>query len=254
MDNQRAEPQAAWPDRGAWFATTHWSGVLAAARAGDSGRGAAALEALCRKYWHPLYAYLRRAGHASHDAEDLVQGFFEQCLRHGYLAAANRDRGRFRSFLLTALKRYAANEQDKARALKRGGGQPAISFDAGDAETRYAADPHTSLTPDRLFERRWALTLLETVLDRLRQEQAAAGRAPLFAELQGVLTASGQQTPMAETARRLGMSEGAVKVAAHRLRRRYRELLLEEIAHTVGSADEIEEERRRLLAALGGQP
>ena len=216
--------------------------MLAAGR-GDSSRAGAALEQLCQAYWYPLYAFVRRLGHNPHDAEDLVQAFFVRCLEKNYIAAADEAKGRFRSFLLVVLKRFLAHESDKVRAQKRGQGLPPVSLDALTAEQRYALEPADLLSADRLFERRWALTLLEKVLDRLRDEQVAAGRLSAFEELKESLTSGGRGTPYAELAVRLGTSEGAVKVAVHRLRRRYRELLEEEIAGTVASPEEV---------ALGG--
>jgi RNA polymerase sigma-70 factor (ECF subfamily) len=227
-----------------WFLTTHWS-VIVSARAPDSKTAKAALESLCSTYWYPLYAFVRRLGYSPHDAEDLIQGFFAQCIEKDYLRAADQDKGRFRSFLLLALKRFLANEWDRARTRKRGGDRQIISLDA---EERYAAEPAESLTPDKLFERRWAMTLLENVLAKLKTEQAAAGRLAIFTELQPVLTSRG--TPYAELAKRLGLTESAIKVAVHRLRQRYRELLEQEIANTVSSPAEIEEERRYLLRIL----
>jgi RNA polymerase sigma factor (sigma-70 family) len=231
------------------FTATHWSVVLAA-RGGSSSRARAALESLCRAYWYPLYAFVRRMGHSPHDAEDSVQGFFAVCLEKNYLAAADEAKGRFRSFLLLALKRFLARERDKSRAGKRGGGEKPIALDGLTAEARYALEPANHLSADKLFERRWALTLLEQVLSRLRDEQAAAGQAEAFEQLKEFLLAGGHGTPYAELAARLGRSEGAVKVAVHRLRQRYRELLQEEIANTVTSPEEAEEERRYLLAVL----
>ena len=233
------------------FAATHWSVVLAA-KGGDSTRARAALEALCRTYWYPLYAFARRMGQSPHDAEDSVQGFFAICLEKNYLAAAEQAKGRFRSFLLLALKRFLAKERDKSRARKRGGGQRPIALDGLTAEQRYALEPAEPLSADRLFERRWALTLLEQVLSRLREELAAAGRLEAFEQLKEFLLAGGRGTPYKELAARLGTSEGAVKVGVHRLRQRYRELLEEEIANTVASPEEVEEERRYLLAVLSG--
>jgi RNA polymerase sigma-70 factor (ECF subfamily) len=231
------------------FVTTHWSVVLAAGR-GDSTRARPALEKLCRNYWYPLYAFVRRLGHGAHDAEDLVQGFFAVCLQKNYLGMAEQAKGRFRSFLLIALKRFLANEWDKARTLKRGGAQASISLDSLTAEHRYALEPADHLSADKLFERRWALTLLDQVVIRLRDEHAASGKIEQFEQLKECITAAGRGTPYAELAARLGVSEGAVKVAVHRLRQRYRELLEEEIANTVASPEEIEAERRHLLAAL----
>ena len=231
------------------FRTTHWSVVLAAGKA-DSTRARGALEKLCQSYWYPLYAFVRRLGHSPHDAEDLVQAFFAQCLEKNYLGPADQAKGRFRSFLLIALKRFLANEWDKARTQKRGGGAPPASLDALTAEQRYALEPSERLSPDRLFERRWVLTLLENVLARLREEQVAGGKSAAFEVLKDLLTTRGRGVPYAELAERLSMSESAVKVAVHRLRQRYRELLETEIANTVASPDEIAEERRYLLSVL----
>ncbi len=232
-----------------WFVTTHWSLVLRAGHPESSG-AQAALQTLCQTYWYPLYAFARRLGHSGPDAEDLVQGFFERCLEKQYLSAAEQAKGRFRSFLLLAFKRYIAKERERARSRKRGGGVPVVVLDALNPEQRYAMEPADQLSPDKLFERRWALALLEQVLGRLRTEQAAAGRLATFQALKDCLTSAGASSPYAELARRLGTSEGAVKVAAHRLRRRYRELLEEEIAHTVSSPEEISAERQYLLAVL----
>lgn len=229
-----------------WFVTTHWSVVLGA-RAADSKHAQAALETLCRTYWYPLYAFVRRLGHKPHDAEDLVQSFFAQCLEKNYLTAADRQKGRFRSFLLVALKRFLANEWDRARTRKRGGDRTFISLDA---EQRYAAEPADTLSADKLFERRWALTLLEKVLAQLQGEQEATGRLTTFKELQPLLISTDRGVAYAELGKRLGLTEGAVKVAVHRLRQRYRELLEREIANTVASPDEVEEERRYLLRVL----
>jgi RNA polymerase sigma-70 factor (ECF subfamily) len=189
-------------------------------------------------------------GHNPHDSEDLVQAFFAQCLEKNYLSAANRAKGRFRSFLLIALKRFLANEWDKARTRKRGGGAPPISLDALTAEQRYALEPAEQLSADRLFERRWALTLLDKVLSRLREEQIAGGRGASFDALKDSLTSGGKNASYAELAARLGLTEGAVKVAVHRWRQRYRELLEVEIANTVASPEEVADERRYLLAVL----
>lgn len=233
------------------FVTTYWSLVLSAQR-GDSTRARTALEKLCHAYWYPLYAFVRRMGQSPHDAEDSVQGFFAVCLEKNYLDAADETKGRFRSFLLMALKRFLAKERDKSRARKRGGGQKPIALDGLTAEQRYALEPAEHLSADKLFERRWALTLLEHVLSRLREEQATSGRLEAFEQMKEFLLAGGRGTPYMELAARLGTSEGAVKVAVHRLRQRYRELLEEEIANTVASPEEVEDERRYLLAVLSG--
>jgi DNA-directed RNA polymerase specialized sigma24 family protein len=232
-----------------WFVTTHWSVVRAAARL-DSKRAQEAWEALGRAYWYPLYAFVRRLGHGPHDAEDLVQGFFAQALSKNFLGVADQAKGRFRSFLLLALKRFLANEWDRKRARKRGGAIPALSLDSLTAEQRYALEPADQLTADRLFERRWAMTLLENVLTKLREEQGEAGRGETFAVLQDCLTGDGRSAAYHKLVTRLGISEGAVKIAVHRLRRRYRELLQVEIASTVGSPEEVDDERRYLLSVM----
>jgi RNA polymerase sigma factor (sigma-70 family) len=231
------------------FGTTHWSVVIAAGRV-DSTRARDALEKLCQSYWYPLYVFVRRSGRNPHDCEDLVQAFFAQCLEKNYLGAADQAKGRFRSFLLIALKRFLANEWDKERARKRGGGTWSISLDALTAEQRYALEPAERLSADHLFERRWAMTLLENVLTRLREEQTAAGKGAAFELLKDALTSGARGTPYGELAQRLGLTEGAVKVTVHRLRQRYRELLEVEIANTVASPDEVAEERRYLLSVL----
>jgi RNA polymerase sigma-70 factor (ECF subfamily) len=231
------------------FCTTHWSVVMAAGR-NDTTHARAALEKLCQKYWYPLYVFVRRLGHSPHDAEDLVQSFFTLCIEKNYLGGADQSKGRFRSFLLIALKRFLANEWDKARTLKRGGGTPVVSLDALTAEQRYALEPAECLSADRLFERRWALTLLDNVLARLQEEQIEAGQREAFEALKDSLTGGGGGLPYAELADRLGKTEGAVKVAVHRLRQRYRELLESEIANTVASPEEVAEERRYLLSVL----
>jgi RNA polymerase sigma factor (sigma-70 family) len=247
QDSQASSSEKSRHER---FVTTHWSLVLAA-RHGNSTSARAALEKLCHTYWYPLYAFVRRSGQSPHDAEDSVQGFFAVCLEKNYLDAADKDKGRFRSFLLIALKRFLAKEHDKSQARKRGGGEKPIALDGLTAEQRYALEPAEQLSADKLFERRWALTLLEKVLSRLREEQVA-GKLEAFEQLKEFLLAGGRGTPYAELAARLGVSEGAVKVAVHRLRQRYRELLEEEIANTVASPEEVEEERRYLLSVLSG--
>jgi RNA polymerase sigma-70 factor (ECF subfamily) len=233
------------------FATTHWSVVLAAGE-GQSPQAQEALSRLCETYWYPLYAFVRRQGHSPHDAQDLTQEFFARLLRSHFFAAADRKRGRFRSFLLASLKHFLMHEWEKARALKRGGGQILIHLDLKDGETRFGLEPAEPMTADQVFERRWALTVLEAVLERLRQDYAASGQDRLFEELKPALTGERALASYVELGRGLGMSEGAVKVAVHRLRQRYGELLREEIAHTVASPEEIEEELRHLLATLSG--
>ncbi len=233
--------------RGA-FITTRWSLVLAA----RGSECVPALEALCGAYWYPLYAFARREGRGAQDAEDLVQGFFARCLEKDYLATASAGKGRFRSFLLVAFKRYMAKEHARGRALKRGGSETGLELDALTAERRYALEPVDAWSADRLYDRRWALTLLERVLGRIEAEQREAGTAERFGALREFLVAGGRGTPYAELAARLGMTEGAVKVAVHRLRARYREVLTEEIAQTVATPEEVEDERRHLLRMVSG--
>jgi RNA polymerase sigma-70 factor (ECF subfamily) len=233
------------------FAETHWSLVLAARRGGDSTRAGDALAKLCQAYWYPLYAFVRRQGHTPHDAQDLTQEFFARLLEKNWLADVDRAKGRFRSFLLAAMKHFLANEWDKSKALKRGGGvHNFISLDAESAESRYALEPADTVTADKLYERRWALTLLDATLARLRAEFVADGKAKQFDELKFTLTGGRGDTPYAELAAKFGMSEGAVKVTVHRLRQRYCEVLRAQIAETVGSAEEVEAELRHLFAAL----
>ena len=233
------------------FVTTHWSVVVAAGR-NDTARARDALARLCQTYWHPLYAYVRRVGHSPPDAQDLTQEFFARLLGKNYLADADESRGRFRSFLLAALKHFLANEWDKASAQKRGGGQILIPIDFNAAETTCHFEPADETTAEKIFERRWALTLLDQVLRRLREEFVRDGRENLFEQLKPTLTEASRSVRYAEIAARLGTSEGAVKVAVHRLRQRYREVLRAEIAETVASPGEVEDELRSLFAALAG--
>ncbi len=233
------------------FVTTHWSVVLTAGRH-DTTRARAALEQLCRNYWHPLYAYVRGTGYSREEAEDLTQEFFARLLAHNSVARADPARGRFRSFLLAALKHFLANEWEKARAQKRGGGAQPIPLEFDTAETRCAQPIAPGDTPDRAYDRHWALALLEVVLGRLRREYRAARREDLFLGLKDTLGGGRSEIPYRDLAARLGLSEGAVKVAAHRLRQRYRELLREEVANTVAGAGDVEEELKALFAALSG--
>jgi len=233
----------------AWFVTTHWSVVLSA-REKQSPASGAALETLCRTYWYPLYAYVRRQGHSPHDAQDLTQEFFARLLQKDYLQAAGRDKGRFRTFLIVALKRFLANEWDRARAQKRGGGQVLLSLDTETAEARYQTEPAADLSADRIFERRWALTLLDRAMTRLRDEFGAAGKAQDFEKLKPCLTADRGEIAYTEIARALGVNEPAARVAVHRLRKRFREVFREEIAHTVANPADIDDEVRYLVSVL----
>ncbi|HEX7086805.1 MAG TPA: sigma-70 family RNA polymerase sigma factor [Vicinamibacterales bacterium] len=231
------------------FATTRWSLVCAAGR--EDAQARAALAALCETYWYPLYAFLRRRGCSREEAEDVTQAFFARLLERGWVRSADRDRGRFRTFLLTALSRFLAKERDKLRAEKRGGGRVRLSLDFDAGETRYKLEPADEQTPDRLFERRWALTVLDRALARLEEEHGDdPARAAKFAALKPLMTAADAASPYAEVAATLGMTEGAVKVAVHRLRKRYKELLRDEVAQTVGAPAAVEQELSDLRAAL----
>ena len=233
------------------FRTTHWSLVIEAGRA-DSPVAREALERLCRIYWYPLYAFVRRRGYSPADAEDLTQGFFESLLRRGDLAGVAPSKGRFRTFLLAALGHYLANEWRRGQRQKRGGGQAAVSFDALPAEDRYRLEPTAPEDPEHIYDQRWAWTVMEQALDRLRADYARAGKADLFELLRPSLAGGEDGASGADLAARLGISVGAVDVARHRLRRRYGELIRETIADTVASPDEVDAEIRHLRAVLGG--
>jgi RNA polymerase sigma-70 factor (ECF subfamily) len=230
------------------FPATRWSLVLAA-KEGASPGARKALAELCQTYWYPLYAFVRRQGHGHEPAQDLTQEFIARLLEKDGFASVDPGRGRFRSFLLAACKHFLANEYDRATARKRGGGRAALPLDFADAEGRYGHEPAHALTPERLFDRRWALALLDAVLARLRREYESAGRGEIFDQLKGHLTGDGGR-PSAEIAAALGMREGAVKVAAHRLRVRYRDLLRDEIGQTLADPAEVDDEIRALFAAL----
>lgn len=232
------------------FATTHWSVVVAAGET-DSPQARAAMEQLCRAYWFPLYAYVRRQGRDAHEAQDLTQEFFLRLLDKQYLRLADSTRGKFRSFLLTSLKRFLVNDWEKACAAKRGGGQAKLPLDCGDAERRYLAEPAKDLTPDRVFEKRWAIALVERALDRLRDEYSAANKLKLFEELKGHVWGDGSDS-YNELSVRLNTSEGALRIAAHRMREQFRRVLREEVAHTARTPKEIDEELRYLISVLRG--
>jgi RNA polymerase sigma-70 factor (ECF subfamily) len=241
------------PDPGARaaFATTQWSLVVAAAERGTA-QADEALARLCSLYWYPVFAFVRRQGHSSDEAQDLTQGFFARLIEKGDLGDADRSRGRFRTFLLTACRHFLSNERDRERARKRGGGQAPIPLDVAAAESRYQKTLSHSETPERLYERQWCLTLLAGVVGDLRQEYAASGRERVFERLKDYLTAGESAAPYADAARELAMAEGAVKVAVHRLRRRYRDALRQRVADTVASHVDVDDEIRHLLQMLGG--
>lgn len=238
------------PDAGR-FRTTHWSVVLSARdKTGlDSSK---ALETLCRTYWYPLYAFVRLQGHSPPDAQDLTQAFFARLLEKNYLESADRQKGRFRTFLLVVLKRFLANEWDKAKAQKRGGGQQPISFDTELAEQRYLGEGASGLSPDRVYERQWAFTLVDRAMRHLRGAYCSEGKQREFEALKPCLTADRGEIAYAELAAGLGMSEGAARVAVHRMRKRFRTVFREEVAQTVAAADEIDDEVRYLMRALAG--
>jgi RNA polymerase sigma-70 factor (ECF subfamily) len=232
------------------FSTTHWSVVLAAADE-TSAQAGDALEKLCRTYWYPLYVYARGRGYAQADAQDLVQEFFARLLEKNYLGTADRHRGRFRSFLLASFNHFLANEWDKLRTQKRGG---RVTFVSLEAETEAGGKPLDSIadaSAEKAFERRWAIEVLDQAFGRLRDECRRAGKEELFNELKPHLTAEPEAGEYAALAARLGWSPSAVGVAVHRLRLRYRQLLLDEVAQTVASPDEVADELRQVLAALG---
>lgn len=245
-----SKPGPSPTQHGGVFPATRWSVVLRARQRGEP-LAAEALAELCKSYWKPVYAFLRRQGNAPHDAEDLTQGFFAMLLERDSLASVEESKGRLRSFLLVAVKRFAANEHERASALKRGGGTLHVALDADEAEQACVIEPATEVTPELLFERQWALALLDTVLKKLRVEYATGGRDRVFDALKERLSADGDVETLAQTAALLGMNEGAVKVAVFRLRQRYRRLLHEEIALTVDSPSEVNAEIVHLFKVFG---
>jgi RNA polymerase sigma-70 factor (ECF subfamily) len=224
--------------------------VVLTAGHGDAPQAQTALEELCRTYWYPIYAYIRREGYSPHDAQDLTQEFFARLLEAGDLTTVGQEKGKFRSFLLAALNHFLSHEREHAQAAKRGGRATFMSFDDGAAEARYAIELATELTPERAFERRWAATLLEQAFARVRREFVAAGKAQLFEHLQSFLAADTEAGEYEAVAGKVQMRPGAVAVAVHRLRQRYRAAVRAEIAHTVASPDQIEDEMHSLFAAL----
>ncbi|MHC4148925.1 MAG: RNA polymerase sigma factor [Planctomycetota bacterium] len=232
------------------FATTHWS-LVGAANPDEASqtRAREALEALCQAYWYPLYAFVRSRGYSAVDAQDLTQAFFARIIEAGGFASADRERGRFRSYLLGAMKHFLANEWHRVQTQKRGGQVQFIEWDALDPEARYAGASEQSDNPEHLFDREWALETVAGALQELRNEMAEAGKSEQFDVLKGSLTGE-DESPRAEIAARLGMSEGAVKVAVHRLRQRYRRLLRAAIAETVSNEEDLNDEMRYLVAVL----
>jgi RNA polymerase sigma-70 factor (ECF subfamily) len=247
LTSEHSTPASTTP--GDIFATTHWTVVLAAGNR-SSPQSNGALEALCRTYWFPLYAYVRRRGYAKEDSEDLTQAFFARFLAKNYLAGLSAERGRFRAFLLASLKHFLTNEWKKSQRLKRGGGEAPLSLDWQTADTKFQVAATNEPSPDKAFDREWALALLAKVIERLQKECEADGKAKLFAELKMFLTAGKDGSAQAEVAKALGMEEGAVRVAIHRLRKRYRQLLRDEISQTLADAADVDEEMRALFGAF----
>lgn len=245
MASGRSSPESV-PSGPREFRTTHWSVVLAA---GDnaSPQSAEALEKLCRIYWLPLYAYVRRSGRGPEEAEDMTQAFFEHFLESNAVSRADRQRGRFRTFLLTSLQNFLSKEWQRACAEKRGGGRALLAWDELSPETRYQPETASELTPDKVFDQRWALTLFQQALVRLREEYAAGGKREQFERLKDFLSAEVGEGVYANVAAQLGMGRSAVAVAVHRLRQRYGQLVRDEIAHTVASPAEVEEELQYLI-------
>jgi len=231
------------------FATTHWTVVLAAGRR-HTPQSDHALDELCRTYWFPLYAYVRRRGHEKQDAEDLVQAFFARFLAKNYLEGLCAERGRFRAFLLASLKHFLANEWDKSQRQKRGAGAMHLSLDWQTADSKFQVAAASEPSPDQAFDREWALALLSKVIEHLQAECAADGKARLFEQLKVFLAAGKGETAQSEVAKALGMEEGAVRVAVHRLRKRYRQLLRDEIASTLSDPAMVDEEMRALFGAF----
>jgi RNA polymerase sigma-70 factor (ECF subfamily) len=243
-------PDSRFPKlRAGRFATTRWSLVLAAGHE-TNARSSEALASLCEMYWYAVYAFIRRQGYRPEDGADLTQAFFLRVLEKNYFQDADPARGRFRAFLCAAIRHFLSNERDRARTLKRGGTEPPISLDVETAEGRYKLEPRDDLTPEKLFDRHWALMLLERVLARLREDHVSAGKTELFDHLKGFLTGDSATVPYADVAKALGMTEGAVKVAVHRLRRRFRDTLVQEIAETVSDPADIDAEIAYLLNAV----
>jgi len=236
--------------RGATFAPTQWSVVLAAGRRNEGGH--AALERLCRAYWQPIYAHLRRLGHPEHDAQDFAQEFFSRLLAGDSLVGAAPEKGRFRSWLLGALKHFLMNARRDAAALKRGGGREIFSLDAADPVLRQEWEPRDDCSPDLLYDRRWAGTVLDRVMVRLRHEYEAAGQIDRYEALKPYLPGDSVALSYTDTAARLGISESAARSAIYKIRQRYGDVLRAEISDTVGTAEEVEDEIRCLLTALRG--
>jgi RNA polymerase sigma factor (sigma-70 family) len=231
------------------FRTTHWSAVVRAGNS-DSTDAASALDELCQVYWYPLYAFARRQGNSAAEAEDLTQGFFARLIEQGYVASADQEKGRFRTFLLTLFRRHMANEWNREHVQKRGGFQPKLSMDAAWAESRYGAEPAQGQGPDMLFARQWARILLDQVMNRLENDYRSSDRAKLFERLEACVAQDETALRYSEIAEEVGLTEPAVKMAMQRMRARYRAILREEIAKTVVSPDDVDAEIKELFAAF----
>jgi RNA polymerase sigma-70 factor (ECF subfamily) len=250
MERRHAETESEQASaKAAVFSTTHWSVVVQAGQA-DSTEAAWALERLCRTYWYPLYVFVRRKGYSPEDAQDLTQDFFTRFLEKKYVGLADQSRGKFRTFMLQSLEHFLINEWAKAHAAKRGGHQQVVSWDEAELEKRYLAESVNGEAPDKIFEKRWATNLLDQVMNQLRTEFSPAGKEELFEALKTSLWGEPTGFSYQEIGAKLAMTEGAVKVAAYRLRQQYRELLRAEVACTVGSPDQVDEELRYLAAVL----
>jgi RNA polymerase sigma-70 factor (ECF subfamily) len=231
------------------FQTTHWS-LVAAAGAPTSAESRAALAALCEAYWYPLYAYLRRRGHGVDSAEELAQAFFAMLIESNTLKNADRSLGRFRSYLLGALKHFLGTQSQQAKAAKRGGGRRIVSLDTADAENRLHKELIDNRSPERIFDRQWALNVLNLALARLQEQFQHEGKTQLFANLHRYLTADDSELKYRQLCEEMEMSEGAIKVAVHRMRARYRQMVRQQVARTVASPSDVDDEIRRLFIAL----
>jgi DNA-directed RNA polymerase specialized sigma24 family protein len=248
MSQETNHREPSWDSAGI-FQTTHWSAVRAAGGSGTPQSGVA-LETLCRVYWYPLYAYVRRQGHGAHDAQDLTQEFFARLLQKNYLKLADQERGRFRSFLLKSLQNFLVNEWARGQARKRGGGAPLLPLDEAVAERLYRQESTNPTSAETLFDKRWATTLLDRAFQRLQVDYAAAGKGELFQQLQSLLLNEGSAECYRTLGGQVGLSEGAVKVAVHRLRHRFKGAVRSEVAQTVATAGEVDEELRCLMTAM----
>lgn len=252
MAESDTDPKQGMPKR-EWFVTTSWTNLMLARQEGSPEAGEA-LERLCATYWYPLYVYVRRTGQSAEDAEDLTQAFFTQVLEKNYLGAADRKKGKFRSFLLAALNHFLCNEWDYRKAAKRGGGKPMLSLDEKTPEDRYLLEPSTDLSPEVIYENRWAHTVLEQALRRMEEEYASPKKRRQFEALKPFLTEEAGPAGYAAVAEELGMNPNSVAVTVHRMRQRFGELVREEVGRTVARPEEVDSEMRHLCDVLGAVP